>query len=81
MTEQQRPRPFVTPEKVNKRTVRADCSRTIKCRNCGKKFEKPGDEWGWKVGDKMYVCTYRCMREWEKNHPPKRRGRNYRWEG
>lgn len=71
MTEQQRPRPFVTKEGVNKAKVRVDCSRTTKCKNCKKPFERPAKEWGWKVGDKL-CCTYRCMRELEKKTPPKK---------
>lgn len=73
MTEQQRPRPFVARcgKKVGK--VRTECSRTMKCRWCGKKFERPTDEWGWKLGDKHY-CTYTCMRNAEKATPKRLRG-------
>lgn len=53
--------------------------RLIKCPICGKKFH-PVPEHQWKVGYSHNgfggkpVCTYTCMRKWEKENHIKRRG-------
>lgn len=47
-----------------------------KCSICKKKFH-PEPEHGWKIGFSTGgkpVCSYSCMRKWEKEHGFKRRG-------
>lgn len=39
------------------------------CKTCGKVIDQilfEDQEWGWKLGQTLYFCTYRCMREYEK---------------
>lgn len=51
--------------------------RKIKCPICGKEFHPELDH-AWKIGEGKYsskiVCTYTCMRKWEKANKIKRRG-------
>lgn len=48
-----------------------------KCPICGKKFH-PVPEHQWRIGGEnakpTLVCTYSCMRKYEKEHDLKRRG-------
>lgn len=46
-----------------------------KCPICGKGFH-PAPEHAWKIGPEQtgpLVCSYTCMRKWEKEHPPKKK--------
>lgn len=38
------------------------------CRTCGQtitSMRSDEQEWGWKIGETMYFCTYSCMRKFE----------------
>ena len=48
--------------------------RVCKCKRCGKTFEKPYADWGYNIGNKLY-CTYKCMREEEKERRNKKNGK------
>lgn len=46
-----------------------------KCPICKKDFH-PAPEHAWKIGPESsnnIVCSYTCMRKYEKEHPPKRK--------
>ena len=50
--------------------------RKIKCPICGKEFH-PEPEHAWKIGNDKKgktVCSYTCMRKWEKENHIKRKG-------
>lgn len=50
--------------------------RKIKCPICGKEFH-PEPEHSWRIGHSVEgkkVCSYTCMRKWEKENQFKRRG-------
>lgn len=49
---------------------------TIKCPICGKEFHATPER-GWRIGETVTsqrVCSYSCMRKWEKQSGFKRRG-------
>ena len=49
-----------------------------KCPICGKEFH-PAPQHNWKIGaesSNKLVCSYTCMREWEKKNLPLRRRGN-----
>lgn len=58
-----RPRPFSPPDPARGKIV--NLTRTYRCKRCKKEFERPATGWGWTIGNDKY-CTYRCMREQEK---------------
>ena len=46
-------------------------SKYPECPICGKKFV-PAPFHAWKISGDILVCTYSCMRKYEKSHAPKR---------
>lgn len=48
--------------------------RVCKCKRCRKNFEKPYAEWGYTIGNELF-CTYKCMREEEKERRNKKNGK------
>lgn len=36
-----------------------------KCENCGIRFERAYNDWGYMIGKHLF-CTYRCMRAYER---------------
>jgi predicted nucleic acid-binding Zn ribbon protein len=44
--------------------------RKHKCPVCGKEFGVMSTTYGWvyKIKNGKKVCSYKCMREWEKKH-------------
>ena len=50
--------------------------KKIKCPICGEKYH-PEPEHAWRIGHGekgIKVCSYTCMRKWEKEHKIRRRG-------
>ena len=60
---EQHPRPFSIP-KVDAGKVYG-FSITTECKRCGKVFERPHADWGYKIADDFF-CTYKCMRAEER---------------
>ena len=57
-------------------------NKEIECPECGKMFRPAVQHSYYAGGNKSkLVCSYRCMREWDKKHPTKRNYASSKKEG